>query len=157
VHQLVLAGGDRARQPALATEGASLGLGDGVAFPGLIDDADLPAVYAGAMAFVLLSLEEGFGLPALEAMACGTPVIVSRRGALPEVVGDAGLLVDANNERALTATLARVLGAPDERAQLAARSLARAREFAAERTAGRVVDLLQATVGMRPALSRRAG
>jgi glycosyltransferase involved in cell wall biosynthesis len=157
VHQLVLAGGDRARQPALAAEGASLGLGDGVAFPGLIDDADLPAVYAGAMAFVLLSLEEGFGLPALEAMACGTPVIVSRRGALPEVVGDAGLLVDANNERALTATLARVLGAPDERAQLAARSLARAREFAAERTAGRVVDLLQATVGMRPALSGRAG
>jgi alpha-1,3-rhamnosyl/mannosyltransferase len=156
-HQLVLAGGDRARQPALATEAGSLGLAAGVAFPGLIDDADLPAVYAGAMAFVLPSLEEGFGLPALEAMACGTPVIVSRRGALPEVVGDAGLLVDANNESALTATLARMLGAPDERAQLAARGLARAREFTAERTAGRVVDLLQATAGLSPALSGRAG
>jgi glycosyltransferase involved in cell wall biosynthesis len=90
-------------------------------------------------------------------MACGTPVIVSRRGALPEVVGDAGVLVEANNERALTIALARLLGAPDERAQLAARGLARAREFTAERTAGRVVDLLQATVGLRPALSGRAG
>ncbi|MET0484331.1 MAG: glycosyltransferase family 1 protein, partial [Candidatus Rokuibacteriota bacterium] len=71
-HQLVLAGGDRARQPALGAEAVSLGLSGGVAFPGLIDDADLPAVYAGALAFVLPSLEEGFGLPALEAMACGT-------------------------------------------------------------------------------------
>ena len=144
-HQLVLAGGDRARQPALETDVAALGLGGGVAFPGLIDDADLPAVYAGATAFVLPSLEEGFGLPALEAMACGTPVMVSRRGALPEVVGDAGLLVDAEDEAALTAALARMLGAPGERAQFATRGLARAREFAVERTAGRVVDLLQAT------------
>ena len=156
-HQLVLAGGDRTRQPALGAEAASLGLGDVVAFPGLVDDADLPALDAGATAFVLPSLEEGFGLPALEAMACGTPVVASRRGALPEVVGDAGLLVDAESQSAFTTALLRVLDAPDERAQLAARGLLRAREFAAERTAGRVVDLLQATAGLRPALSARAG
>jgi glycosyltransferase involved in cell wall biosynthesis len=156
-HQLVLAGGDRARQPALGAEAAALGLGDVVAFPGLIDDADLPALYAGATAFVLPSLEEGFGLPALEAMACGTPVLASRRGALPEVVGDAGLLVDAESQSALTTALLRVLDAPEERAQLAARGLRRACEFAAERTAGRVVDLLQATASLRPARSGRAG
>jgi glycosyltransferase involved in cell wall biosynthesis len=114
-------------------------------------------LYAGATAFVLPSLEEGFGLPALEAMACGTPVVASRRGALPEVIGDAGILVDAENEGALTAALTRVLGDPDQRAQLATRGLLRAREFAAERTAGRVVDLLQATVGLHPARSGRAG
>ena len=156
-HQLVLAGGDRARGPALQAQTAALSLGDGVVFPGLIDDADLPAVYAGAAAFVLPSLEEGFGLPALEAMACGTPVIASRRGALPEVVGDAGLLVDAEDVRALSAALGRLLATPDARTELAARGLARAREFAAERTAGRVVDLLQATARVTPALSRRAG
>jgi len=156
-HQLVLAGGDRARQPALGAEAATLGLADVVAFPGLIDDADLPALYAGATAFVLPSLEEGFGLPALEAMACGTPVVASRRGALSEVVGDAGLLVDAESQSALTTALLRVLDAPDERAQLAARGVLRAREFAATRTAGRVVDLLQTTAGLRPALSGRAG
>ena len=73
------------------------------------------------------------------------------------MVGDAGLLVDAEDEAALTAALARMLGAPGERAQLATRGLARAREFAVERTAGRVVDLLQATVGLNPAFSGRAG
>jgi glycosyltransferase involved in cell wall biosynthesis len=156
-HQLVLAGGDRARQPTLAAEAAALGLGDIVAFPGLIDDADLPALYAGATAFVLPSLEEGFGLPALEAMACGTPVVAARRGALPEVVGDAGVLVDAESQSALTTALLRVLDAPDERAQLSARGLVRARQFATERTAGRVVDLLQATAGLRPVPSGMAG
>jgi len=73
------------------------------------------------------------------------------------VVGDAGLLVDTKNEPALTIALARVLGAPDERAHMAKRGLARAQEFTAERTAGRVVDLLQATVGRGPTRSPRAG
>jgi glycosyltransferase involved in cell wall biosynthesis len=103
------------------------------------------------------SLEEGFGLPALEAMACGAPVIASRRGALPEVVAEAGLLVDPEDERALAAALARVLGSPEERAAIARRGVARAAEFTAARTAGRVVDLLQATAGLRPALSGSAG
>ena len=156
-HRLVLAGADLAGRPALAALATSLGLGDGVGFPGLIDDADLPALYGGAAAVVLPSLEEGFGLPALEAMACGAPVVASRRGALPEVVGDAGLLVDPEVEPALTAALARVLGVPQERAALVRRGLARAAFFTSARTAGRVVDLLQAAAMGQPVLAGRAG
>jgi glycosyltransferase involved in cell wall biosynthesis len=156
-HRLVLAGGDCTNRPALVARAASLGVADRVVFPGLIDDADLPALYGGATLVVQPSLEEGFGLPALEAMACGAPVIASRRGALPEVVAEAGLLVDPEDERALAAALARVLGSPEERAAIARRGVARAAEFTAARTAGRVVDLLQATAGLRPALSGSAG
>jgi glycosyltransferase involved in cell wall biosynthesis len=156
-HRLVLAGGARAGRPVLEALVAALGLGERVAFAGLVDDADLPALYGGATAVVLPSLEEGFGLPALEAMACGAPVVTSHRGALPEVVADAGVLVDPEDESALTAALARVLGSANARAALVQRGLARAAHFTAERTAGRVVDLLQATAARRPALSRSAG
>jgi glycosyltransferase involved in cell wall biosynthesis len=156
-HRLVLAGGDRAGRPALEALARTLGIASDVVFPGLVDDDDLPAVYGGAAVLVLPSLDEGFGLPALEAMACGTPVIASRRGALPEVVGDAGVLVDPEDARALGTTLARVLASEDERAALARRGLARAATFTAERTAGRVVDLLQATAASSPARTELAG
>jgi glycosyltransferase involved in cell wall biosynthesis len=156
-HRLVLAGGSAAGRPALAAQAAALGLADRVIFAGVVDDADLPALYGGAAAVVLPSLEEGFGLPALEAMACGAPVIASRRGALPEVVGDAGVLVEPEDEGALAAALARVLGGELDRATLRRAGLARAAGFSTEHTAGRVVDLLLATAGVRPALARRAG
>jgi glycosyltransferase involved in cell wall biosynthesis len=155
--RLVLAGGDRAGRPALAALASALGLQDVVTLPGLVDDADLPAVYGGATLLVQPSLEEGFGLPVLEAMACGVPVVASRRGALPEVVGDAGVLVDPEDEPALTAALARVLDSAEERAALVARGVARAADFTVARTAGRVVDLLQATAGVRAPLAGRAG
>jgi glycosyltransferase involved in cell wall biosynthesis len=156
-HRLVLAGGDAAGRPALTALATALGLGDRVVFPGLVDDADLPALYGGAAIVVLPSLQEGFGLPALEAMACGAPVVASRRGALPEVVGAAGVLVDPEDEVALAGALARVLGSAPERETLARQGLARAAYFSPARTSGRVVDLLQATAGVRPALSRSAG
>ena len=72
----------------------ALGLSDLVHYLGEVPDEDLPALYAGAKAYIMPSLHEGFGIPCLEAMAVGTPVIASRRGALPEVVGEAGILVD---------------------------------------------------------------
>jgi glycosyltransferase involved in cell wall biosynthesis len=156
-HRLVLAGGHAAGRPALADLAASLGLAEGVVFAGVVDDADLPALYGGAAVVVLPSLEEGFGLPALEAMACGAPVVASRRGALPEVVGDAGVLVDPEDEGALAGALARVLGDQLDRDALARQGLARAATFTREHTAGRVVDLLQATAGAGAALSRSAG
>jgi glycosyltransferase involved in cell wall biosynthesis len=155
-HRLALAGGDRSRSQPLAALATALGVADSVRFPGLVLDMDLPALYSGAAAVVLPSLEEGFGLPALEAMACGAPVIASRRGALPEVVSAAGVLVDPEDEAGLAAALARVLGSADERAALRRRGLERAAHFTAERTAGRVVDLLETLADRRPVLTGRA-
>jgi glycosyltransferase involved in cell wall biosynthesis len=156
-HRLVLAGGDRPGRPALEALASTLGVERGVAFPGLIADVDLPAVYGGAAVLVLPSLEEGFGLPALEAMACGTPVIASRRGALPEVVGDAGVLVDPEDARGLATALARVLTSDAARVELVQRGLARAATFTAGRTAERVVDLLHAAAARTATLAGSAG
>jgi glycosyltransferase involved in cell wall biosynthesis len=141
-HVLVLAGGDRDRQPALAALAARLGIADRVVFAGHVDDRDLPAIYSGARLVVLPSLEEGFGLPALEAMACGAPVVASIRGALPEVVADAGLLVDAARETELAAAMVRVLSDAGLSDDLRRRGLARAPLYSPDRTAGRVLALL---------------
>lgn len=148
-YQLVLAGADRANRPALEELARVLGLARRLRFPGAIADADLPAVYGGAALVVLLSLEEGFGLPALEAMACGVPVLASDRAALPEVVGDAALLVDPEDEAAIAFALRRALEADDLRDRLTREGLARARQFSPDRTAGRVVALLRQVSGAR--------
>ena len=142
-HRLVLAGCDTARRPALEALAGGLDVTASVVFPGRIDDADLPALYSGCAAFVLPSLDEGFGLPAVEAMACGAPVIVSDRGALPEVAGPGAAVVDIGAEGALAEALARVLHEPEHRDSLRRRGRARAADFAAERTTSRVLDLLE--------------
>jgi len=100
---------------------------------------DLIALFRLAEAFVFPSWIEGFGLPVLEAMTCGTPVIASNRGAIPEVVGDAGLLADAEDAAAFARHLARVLGNPTEAAQLRHRGRVRAGLFSWERTAGEIL------------------
>jgi glycosyltransferase involved in cell wall biosynthesis len=87
---------------------------------------------------VLPSFDEGFGIPALEAMSAGVPVVVSNRGALPEVVGDAGLLIDPDDAESLTAALDRLIGDADLREVCALRGLDRAREFTWTRTAREV-------------------
>lgn len=102
---------------------------------GFVPDADLAALYAGAACFVYPSLFEGFGLPLLEAMACGCPVISSDRTSMPEVVGKAGVLVDPENVEAMAAAIGRVLHDPDLAATLRAAGLARSRELTWERTA----------------------
>ena len=142
-HALVLAGGDGTRRPPLEVLAMQLEVGDRVVFPGRIADHDLPALYAGAALVVLPSLEEGFGLPALEAMACGTPVVVSDRSALPELVADAGLVVDAESETALADALGRVLTDGRLREELRCHGLARARLYSSDRTAERVLTLLR--------------
>ncbi|MCX7838710.1 MAG: glycosyltransferase family 4 protein, partial [Anaerolineae bacterium] len=100
-----------------------------------VDDADLPALYAGARAFVFPSLYEGFGLPPLEAMASGAPVICSRAPALPEVVGDTALLVNPRSPNEIANAIERVLTDHELRDTLRARGLVRAAQFSWERAA----------------------
>ena len=102
---------------------------DKIIFTDYVREADLPALYSGAVCFVYPSYFEGFGLPPLEAMQCGAPVIVGNRTSLPEVVGDAGLLVDPFDVRALAAALRQALENTDLRDSLRVKGLARARQF----------------------------
>ncbi len=106
-----------------------------VLFPGYIPDDDLPALYAGAQALAFPSLYEGFGLPVLEAMACGTPVAASQASSIPEIGGDAALYFDPRDVDALTATLRRLLREADLCADLRARGLAQATRFSWARAA----------------------
>lgn len=110
---------------------------------GLIPDADLPAFFSGATCFVLPSLFEGFGLPLLEAMACGCPVIASDRAALPEVVADAGLLVDPESVDAMAAALRQMVGDTALRERLKERGLLRSREFTWSIAARRTREVLR--------------
>lgn len=112
-----------------------LDLVDQVLFTGGIPWVDVPALYNLAEAFVFPSLYEGFGLPPLEAMACGTPVIAADVSSIPEVVGEAGLLIDPNDAEGLSEALGRVLNDPALRQDLRQRGLARAREFSWDRAA----------------------
>lgn len=145
--RLVLAGGDRGRQRELEAAVKRLGLEGRVVFPGLIEEVDLPKLYGGCSLFVLPSLAEGFGLPALEAMACGAPVVASNRGAIPEVVGEAALLVNPEDPAVMASALERVLSSEQFAGELRQRGLGRAREFTPERTAGRVLQLLKQVGG----------
>lgn len=111
-----------------------------VCWPGFVDDEDLPALYNAAQAFAFPSLYEGFGLPVLEAMASGTPVVCSDSTSLPEVAGDAALLVDAARPEALTAALRRVLTDPALCANLRERGKLRAAKFRWETTARLTLD-----------------
>ncbi|MFN8377213.1 MAG: glycosyltransferase family 1 protein [Anaerolineae bacterium] len=108
---------------------------DRVRFTGYIPEADLPALYTGARAFVFPSLYEGFGLPVLEAMACGTPVITSNTASLPEVAGDAALLVNPLDAQSLASGLERVIADDLLHDSLSAAGLERARQFSWDQTA----------------------
>lgn len=121
-------------------------LGSRVVFTGHIPDSDLSTIYSGAAAFVYPSLYEGFGLPPLEAMQCGAPVITSNTTSLPEVVGDAAITVDPSDEDALCDAMLRVLSDADLRDGLRAKGLRRAQDFSWTRCADRTVELYRAAI-----------
>jgi glycosyltransferase involved in cell wall biosynthesis len=123
-----------------------LGLEGEVMFPGYIPAGELPLWYNAAELFVYPSLYEGFGLPPLEAMACGTPVVASNTSALPEVVGEAGLTVDPSDVEGLAEAMRRVLGDEALRQEMRERGLRRAQGFSWTKTAQETVQVYRRTM-----------
>lgn len=122
------------------------GLGERIIFTGYVPDEDLPALYTMASCFVYPSLYEGFGLPPLEAMACGAPVITSNAASLPEVTGRAALLIDPNRPGEISAAMERVLTDESLRAELIAKGHARAAQFDWTDSARRLLGVLRELV-----------
>jgi len=127
--KLVLAGSEDKRYRGVRDEVEKKSLGGRVVFSGVSSKEDLRFLYSGARVLVLPSLYEGFGLPPLEAMACGTPVVAAKTSSIPEVVGDAALLVSPRDEGALARAIRDASGREDLRRRLRARGLKRARLF----------------------------
>lgn len=139
-HELVLVGRETRHTASLRALADALGIADHVRFAGPIFD-ELPEVYNLADLFLLMSHYEAFPAVPLEAMACGTPVVTSDRGGLPEVVGDAGLVVPALDAERLGETIAATLASAETRADLRERGLRRCTLFRWERCAAQTADL----------------
>jgi glycosyltransferase involved in cell wall biosynthesis len=133
--QLVLAGRHGPETEKIRQRVRDLELENDVLLPGVVREDDLPGLLSGAKVFVYVSSFEGFGLPVLEAMACGTPVITSNVTSLPEVAGDAALMVKPGAVEELTQALNRVLNDPPFHRQMHERGLAQSQQFTWERTA----------------------
>jgi glycosyltransferase involved in cell wall biosynthesis len=134
-HKLVVAGGKGWKYKEIYKTINKLKLQKEVIFTGYVEDDDLPYLYNAADLFIYPSLYEGFGLPLLEAMACGCPVITSNTSSLPEVVGDAGIMIDPYNVDALVGAMREVLSNDNLRENMIKRGLERAKMFSWEKTA----------------------
>ena len=145
--ELVIAGRWDPRYPEARRLAERLPSGARPRFLGPVDEADLPALYSGAAVFAFPSRYEGFGLPPLEAMACGTPVVAAAASSLPEVVGDAGLLVAPDDLDGWARSLGRVLDEPGLAADLAGRGRARAASFSWAATARRTLAVYRQLAG----------
>ncbi|MFQ5610998.1 MAG: glycosyltransferase family 4 protein [Anaerolineae bacterium] len=139
---LVIAGKRGWLYDELFTRVKALGLEHRVLFPGYVDEADKAALISGALAYVFPSLYEGFGLPLLEAMACGTPVLSGNASSLPEIADDAALLVDPRDTRAIARGVQRLVSEPDLRRELVRRGYRRVRVFSWDRAADQVLEVL---------------
>jgi glycosyltransferase involved in cell wall biosynthesis len=146
-HDLLLVGPDAGSRSAVSEAARRAGVADRVHVTGWIDLAELVLLLNGATALAYPSLYEGFGLPVVEAMACGTPVITSDVSALPETAGGAALLVDPTDTEDLAHALGRVAGDADLAADLRARGLSRAAELSWRRTALLTADVYRRVAG----------
>jgi glycosyltransferase involved in cell wall biosynthesis len=140
--QLLLAGKRGWLYDSLFEMVRARGLGDLVRFADYVERDDLPALYSGALALTFPSLYEGFGLPPLEAMSCGTPVIASTATSLPEVVGTAGLLLDPHDPQPWAEAVQRLAHDPALQAELRRKGLQRASHFTWERSARETLQVL---------------
>lgn len=145
-HQLVLVGGRGWQDAEIYATIAQLNCGAALRLAGYVPTADLPALYSAADAFAFPSLSEGFGLPVIEAMACGTPVLISTAPALRELAGAAALAIDPRDERALTDTLELLLTDAALRADLRTRGLLRAAAFSWDRAARSTLEVYQEAI-----------
>jgi glycosyltransferase involved in cell wall biosynthesis len=148
---LLLAGGVTAHSAPLLEELARPPLAGRARHLGYITDAERQQLYRSASVLVLPSLNEGFGLPALEAMTVGVPVVAANRGALPELLGDAGLLVEPEDSDGIATAIERLLSDPVRAASCAERGLERARRFTWGATAARLVQAYAAAIERRSA------
>jgi len=139
--QLVFAGSMNWGFRQLKEQFASLSQENKIVFTGFIDDSDLPALYCGATTLAIPSIHEGFGLPALEAMACGTPVLCSNTSSFPEVVGDAALQVDPYNLDEIAASLRNLVEDNQLRLSCIEKGLARAEKFSWDNTARQTIEV----------------
>jgi glycosyltransferase involved in cell wall biosynthesis len=128
-HRLVIAGGKGWLAQDIFTAAQASPFSRDIVFTGFVDDADLPALYAAAGVFAFPSRYEGFGIPVVEAMACGTPVVCADNSSLPEAAGDAALLVTAGDDGALAAALQRLIEDTALAASLRSAGLAHAARF----------------------------
>ncbi len=144
-HQLVIAGRqwphDHPLYPDPRKVVQELGLGDRVVFTGGLPEADKATLLSAATVFAFPSLYEGFGLPVLEAMACGTPVLTANTSSLPEVTGDAALLVDPSDTAAISEGLGALLDSPERRQELVRRGIERAAGYRWSRVAEQTVEV----------------
>ena len=136
---LVIVGGKGWLYQDIFAAAEELGLQDRVIFAGFVDDADLPALYNLAEVFAFPSLYEGFGIPPLEAMACGIPVVTADNSSLPEVVGETGILVDAHDTEGIASAIDSVLADKDLRQRLVTQGHIQARTFTWEKAAERLL------------------
>src|SRR5262245_48299773 len=146
-HDLVIVGNSWYRAADAENKARSMGLNGRVKFRGYVAKGELPALYSGATALVYPSLLEGFGLPVIEAMACGTPVITSNNSALREVSGNAAVLVDPMSVSALTEAMTLVAEDARAREELSRRGLKRASEFSWKKTAELTLDAYHQALG----------
>ncbi len=146
-HSLVLVGAKGWRGEEVLAQIERSGLSDKVLFVGYVEPKELPLWYNAADLFVFPSLYEGFGLPPLEAMACGTPVIASYTSSLPEVVGEAGVLVDPHSLEGMAQAMRKVLGDGELREEMRRKGLERAKGFSWPRVARETVLVYQEAMG----------